>query len=397
MLSPRRTVICREGWYYLVVLALVLGGAMFREVNLLLLLAGIMAGPLWFSWQAVRRTLVGLQVERKVPHGVCAGDLLVTSLTLTNTRRRIGSWGVVVEDEIGRAAGDVGGKSRGQPPIRAEVLFPYIAAGRPQTGVYRGRLPQRGRYRLGPLRLSTRFPFGLFRRTISVGQRETLTVFPRLGRLTRSWLRRHRESLAGTQRRERRAGLDGDVYGVRPWRSGDSRRWIHWRTSARAGELVVRQFEQPRNRDLAVLLDLWQPERPTPEHLENVELAVSFAATVVSDLCRRGNADMLLGIGGPQPQCIRGPASVALLQDLMQRLAVAEAHGEDTLPELLTRAAGQIDPGTEVIVIGTRPSACGDASRREAARQRLARRAGHREIRYLDAASDELARYYQPE
>ena len=109
------------------------------------------------------------------------------------------------------------------------------------------------------MRLSTRFPFGLFCHRTTVGPTDLLVVFPRLGRLTRGWAARHHESFAGAKRREQRAGVDGDFYGIRPWRSGDTRRWIHWRTSARAGKLMVRQFEQPRNRDVALLLDLWQP------------------------------------------------------------------------------------------------------------------------------------------
>ena len=53
---------------------------------------------------------------------------------------------------------------------------------------------------------------------------------------------------------------------------------------------MVRQFDRQRNRDLAVLIELWQPEVPTAEQLENVELAVSFAATLVAEACRTGGA-----------------------------------------------------------------------------------------------------------
>ena len=176
------------------------------------------------------------------------------------------------------------------------MLFPYARAGQSRKGVYRGRLVERGRYRFGPLRASTRFPFGLFSRTITLGKPETLIVLPRLGRLTRGWAARRQEAFAGTDRRRRRPGAEGDFYGVREWRSGDGRRLIHWRSSARLGKLVVRQFERPRSRDVAVVLDLWQPEPHRPEHVENVELAVSFAATVLADVCRKGGSNIYLGI-----------------------------------------------------------------------------------------------------
>ena len=112
------------------------------------------------------------------------------------------------------------------------------------------------------MRLSTRFPFGLFRYSMNCGTSATLTVLPRLGRLTQSWNALRHESFAGNDRREHRPGIDGDFYGLRPWQRGDSRRWIHWRTSARAGGVMVRQFEQPHSRDAAIVLDLWQPAAP---------------------------------------------------------------------------------------------------------------------------------------
>lgn len=390
MPSQRRIAVCREGWYYLLVLGLVFFGAMLREVNLLLILAGLLLGPLLFNLRAVLVTLRNLEVRRKMPQTVCAGDLLVANVSVTNARRRIGSWAVVVDDEVQPESARAHEK-----PLRPSVLFPYVPAGQTRKGVYRGRLVRRGRYRVGPLRVSTRFPFGLFCRTIEVGQRETLTVLPRLGRLTRGWAARRREAFAGTHRRERRHGTEGDFYGLRPWRSGDSRRWIHWRSSARSGELVVRQFEQPRNRDVAVLVDLWQPLRPAPQDRDHVELAVSFAATVLSDLCRKGGSTLHLGAG--DPQLLSGPASLALLQDMMERLAVVEAHATDRLAELLDRALGEIEPGTEIVLVSTRPIDLSDRARFVALWADPARRSLLRRIRCVDVSSAELSKFFRAE
>ena len=353
----RTTAICREGWYYLLVFAMIFGGALMREVNLLLVLAGMLAGPLLLSRFLAAQMLRGLTVRRRMPQSVCAGDLLVANVTVGNTRTRLGSWAVVVEDSVGRETREPESRRtrRGNPEtLEADVLFPYVPAGQSSKGVYRGRLTQRGRYRLGPLRLSTRFPFGLFRHTISLGSTATLMVFPRLGRLTQSWMARHHESFAGTDRREQRPGIEGDFYGVRPWRRGDSRRWIHWRTTARAGKLMVRQLEQPRNRDVAIVLDLWQPEQPGQNHLENVELAVSFAATLVAQLCRKGGSEVHLGMADPRPRMAGGPASAALLQDMIERLALIEGQQRDHLGELLEQALRQVDPGTEIVLVSTR-------------------------------------------
>jgi uncharacterized protein (DUF58 family) len=156
----------------------------------------------------------------------------------------------------------------------------------------------------------------------------------------------------------------------------------------------VRQFDQHRNRDVAVLVDLWQPARPLAEHLENVELAVSFAATVVADVCRKGGVHLLVGTtaGGP---CVRGPASAALVQGAMETLAVAEAAPEDRLPDLLDRALADIEPGTEVVLVTTRAVDLSDRERFAALWGDPARRAMAHEIRVISTAEEGLAEYFQ--
>jgi uncharacterized protein (DUF58 family) len=396
-MKPRqRTLITHEGLYYLLVLVLVFGGALARGVNLLLVLAGMLAGPLLLSRFMAVITLRGLSVRRRLPQGICAGDLLMANVVVTNTRRRLSSWAVVVEDPVRREpAGANGRRQRNPQTTEAAVLFPFVPAGEERKGVYRGRLMERGRYRMGPLRLSTRFPFGLFCHRIPLASATTLTVYPRLGRLTRGWIARHHQSFAGTDRRERRPGVDGDFFGVRPWRPGDSRRWIHWRTSARRGELVVRQFEQPRNRDVAVLLDLWQPEQPGPKHRDNLELAVSFAATVVAELCRKGGSDVYLGMVDPEPRISGGPASAVLQQNLMERLALVEGRSREATADLLEQALRQVEPGTEIVLIATRPTDLADTARFGGLWADPAGRRTLGQVRVIDTSNEELGQYFQ--
>ncbi len=383
------TSLCLEGAYYLAMLAVVFAVALLGDVNLLMALAGMFVGPLWFNWRLVVATLRGLEIRRKMPHSVCAGDPLLVEVELTNRRRRLGSWAVVLQEEIRRE-----GDSPREPALEAQVYFPYVAAGQSRRRVYRGRLPRRGRYHFAPAAVSTRFPFGFVRRTIFSGPADTLMVYPRLGRLTPRWLARQHETFEGSQRRERRSGrMSGDFYGVRPWQSGDARRYIHWRSSARHGNLVVRQFDQHRNRDVAVLVDLWQPERPLAEHAENVELAVSFAATVVADTCRKGGGNLLVGTTA-SAECQRGPASTALVQEAMESLAVAEAGPEDRLPDLLDRALASLEPGTEVILVTSRAVDLTDPERFAALWNDPARRNIVPRIRVISTAGEGLAEYF---
>jgi uncharacterized protein (DUF58 family) len=394
--------ISREGWYYLTVITLVFAGAIFKEVNLLLMLGGLMLGPLLFNWRAVKFTLDNLELQRKVPPAVCAGDPLTVGLRLINKRKQFGSWAVTVEEQIIRLCEPEHNHSlwnlgTREKPLKTTVFFPYVPAGQDRIGTYRGKLFERGKYRLGPVKISTRFPFGLFNRTLGLLKEDTLYVFPRLGRLTPNWLARHRRALAGEDRRERQPGPEGDFYGVREWRSGDGMKYIHWRSSARTGKLVVRQFERPRNRDVAIILDLWRSEKPTDIQRENVELAVSFAATVLSDLCRRGGSQLHLATFNAKPHCLGGPASAALMQDMLRILATIESRSEDHLPDLADYALGQISSGAEIILVSTRPVDLDDDARFRALLSDPHRAANLHRIRCIDASSQELEQLFVAE
>jgi uncharacterized protein (DUF58 family) len=374
---------------------LVFFGALINDVNLLLILGGMLACPLLLSYHPAKRSLSGLVVQRRLPRAVCAGDLLVVHVAITNTRRRLGGWILALEDVVTRIGNGHAGKRNG-PISRPSVLFPYVPARQTVNGDYRGRLAQRGQYKIGPMKVSTRFPFGLFRFSFALGKTATLTVLPKLGRLTQSWRALRHDSFAGNERREHRPGIDGDFYGVRPWQRGDSRRWVHWRTTARTGEVMVRQFEQPHSRDAAIVLDLWRSADVGAAQLENVELAVSFAATLAAELCRTGSSDVFLVAADPEPRLTGGPGSSALLQDIMERLALIEADGRDRVPELLQLAAAGIEAGTEIVLVSTRQVDLANADYNGHLPGEVARRMSGRGLRVVDTSSADLTRYFLP-
>jgi hypothetical protein len=145
------------------------------------------------------------------------------------------------------------------------------------------------------------------------------------------------------------------------------------------------------------VLDLWQPDKADATGEENVELAVSFAATLAAELCRKGNSDVFLVAADPEPRVTGGPGSAALLQDLMERLALVDAQSGDCVPELLQLAVAQIEPGTEIVLVSTRPI---DLTRADYAGRLpadVARRTSGRGLRLIDTSSPDLARFFQPE
>lgn len=351
MRPARKIRLRREGWYYLGVLAFIIGGAALRQVNLLVILAGLMVGPLVFNWRLVSATVRGLSAGRRLPRRIAAGDDLLVDLTLANGRRRLDSWVVLVEDSI--VYEGAGGKTS---QVRVETLFPRVPAGETGRASYRCQLPHRGRYRFGPLKISTRFPLGLVQADTTSPVYGALVVCPRLGKLGRAWDRLIESDRLGAQRSQRQRGLvEGEFYGLRDWRPGDSRRWIHWRTSARRPALTVRQFERQRNRDVTLVLDLWQPADANYEQLNNVELAVSFAATAVADLCRRGGSRLGVALAGADAAQQSATASLVFMYDVLEHLAVAAAGPAERLPGLLASVLAGSAFAARAIVISTRP------------------------------------------
>lgn len=383
----------RQGLYYLALTLGIFLAACSRQVNLLLLMAGFVAGPCIFGWWLARSNLRGLQLRRRLPRGICAGDLLVGRFEVENRRGHRPHWSIRIEDSVRRTTpnGDSSAASRG---VEVAALFRVIAGKDTQSETFQARLLARGRYEWGPVRVRSRFPFGLFEAACTVENRETLLVYPCLGKLTRQWFQRAHHDYDGRARREtRRHRMSGDFFGLREWRSGDSPRYIHWRRSARLQQFMVKEFDQPRNEDVAILLALWEPKTPSDADRRHVEEAVSFAATVLDDLCRKGGGNVSLIVSGEQVDRITGPASPGLLDRGLESLAVATATHRDPMAPLQATLRSVV--AAEVILVTTYPLSAPTTDNGNGATRDVRFAGQGRSVRLLDVAAGGLRNYFQ--
>jgi uncharacterized protein (DUF58 family) len=388
-IKHRRLVIAKEGWYYLVVMAFIIGGAMLREVNLLFILAGMMLGAFLVNARVASFTLKKLDVRRRLPAHVFAGEKFSVTLLGENQRPRYASWAVSARDFIER-------EDAARTAVDVEVLFVHAPPGGRAKATYEAELPRRGRYHFGPVEISTRFPLGLLRASATVMEISTILVRPRMGRLTTLWKSAILSSRWGAhQTRPKRGVAEGEFYGLRDWRSGDSQRWIHWRTTARTNELVVRQFEQQQNWDAAILLDLWRPEWPDEEDLFQEERAIAFLATAVVDLCHRGGSQLLVGVAGERLAHRRAAASRMLAEELLDDLAEIHGAPEDRLPQLLDEALVETPRGARLVVISTRPPELCPADRFAALEMDPRSELILDTALWINARGDALTRYFQ--
>jgi len=389
--------ICLEGLYYTFVLAFIVSGAAVQDVNLLFVLAAMMTGPLLFNWRVVAQAIRRVEVNRQLPQQVYAGRPFRVEIHAENCRRRMGSWMLVVEDAIEPDANNGGRKGR-QRKTKVSVMLPFVAARGSGRGAYRATVPRRGKYRFGPLRLSTRFPLGLVKATARVKQFERLVVCPRLGRLTPDWLRVVDSERTGRHEMHRRQGpMDGDYYGLREWRPGDSKRWIHWRTTAKLGKLAVRQFEQQQNRDMALVLDLWEPDEPSDEDRARTEFAVSLAATMVDQLARRGGSQLMIALAARRSGWWSATAGAVFARKMMELLATVRATSDDRLAEVLGGVLANAPLGAQVCVISTRSTVLEDVSNTEAFAAKPRHQRALDRVAWLDVDDSQVSSVFQLE
>ncbi|MFE1949018.1 DUF58 domain-containing protein [Streptomyces sp. NPDC059524] len=176
---------------------------------------------------------------------------------------------------------------------RPRFVLDRVEAGGRREVSYRVRSDLRGRYPLGPLQLRLTDPFGMCELTRSFSSYDTLTVIPRVEALPPVRLSGEAKGYGdGRQRSLALAGEDDVI--PRGYRYGDDLRRVHWRSTARYGELMVRREEQPQRARCSVLLDTRGAAYAGAGPDSAFEWAVSGAASVLVHMIERGFSVRLL-------------------------------------------------------------------------------------------------------
>ena len=353
VLPTERQILTREGFIYFVGGVLLLMAGLWQQVNLILLVFTLSAGPFLASIFGGRAMLRRLSIVRRLPVYVFSGDPLVIDYTLENGRRWFGALAVFLEDllvPVDRAI-------TGAVSVTPRVFFARVA-GRDRARIrWECPSPRRGKYRFRDLDVGTRSPFGLVEHRVTIALPDQVVVYPTIGRLTRRWFQMQRQATENRRgQRHDRSAQQVEYHGLRDYRSGDSPRWIHWRTSARRGELMVKEFEQQNEQDLAILIDPWVPRtKASPEQREALEQAISFAATLCLETCRHQGRRLVLGWTGPAPGVRQGPASVKLLHELLEQLAMMRPASEGGLAELFDVMPPAVLREALMVIVSCRP------------------------------------------
>jgi uncharacterized protein (DUF58 family) len=176
---------------------------------------------------------------------------------------------------------------------RPRFVLDRVEPGGRREVSYRVRSDLRGRFPLGPLQLRLNDPFGMCELTRSFSAYDTLTVVPRTEALPAVKLAGEAAGYGDGRQRSLALAGDDDVI-PRAYRHGDDLRRVHWRSTARYGELMVRREEQPQRARCTVLLDTRRIAFQGAGPDSAFEWAVSGAASTLAHMLERGYAVRLL-------------------------------------------------------------------------------------------------------
>jgi len=265
---PRSLRPTREGWAFLS-LTFLLGLAALNSGNNLLYLAValflsliVLSGLL--SEQGFRKVRVVVQLPRRC----FAGTPAAIRVTVRNGKRRLPSYALQV-----RLTGEATGPR-----------FLRLGPGEAATATLQPCFPRRGLHTLPPLRLATRYPFGLFAKSAPAASSTPILVYPALAPYPEA-----PAEGTGARQAARRRGASSELFDLRPYRPGEDMRLIHWPITAKAGRLMLRETAAETGESLTLVLEQAPNARP-----EAVEADVSLAAAAAVAACARGEAVRLL-------------------------------------------------------------------------------------------------------
>jgi len=233
------------------------------------------------------------------------------------------------------------------PDEQSQPAFvPNLFKDRPVQACYQTTCDRRGLYIFPSLRLRSTGPFGFFsaRRTLDVPS-ETL-IYPYYHPLERLRLLETREL---AERQTMRVGIGTQVVGTREYRPGDSLRQVHWRSTARIGKLVVKEFAEEDQPSLTVVLDLESSSSVGHGKYSTFETAIRIAASLGYYAT---NHDVPFRLAGASPKW-QAPASPLSWWAVLNYLAKVKNDGQESLAKILE----SLPPVPFCVVLLSRPTA----------------------------------------
>ena len=292
----------------------------------------LLAGWLWAKSSSEQMTA---EVQRpKGPYTV--GDSISETVILRSSGGTPKAW-VEVEDET-----DLPGVQFKQ----VASLGLMVAFDRLEMS---GTVSRRGEYSVGPLVARTSDPFSMFPQEIQFGGHETVLVYPKIIDIP-DFASPSIHLVGDNSRRQRARVLSTDVASVREYEPGDSLGRIHWLSTARTGELMVKQFDQGSSSDMWVLFDQHAESFAAIGDDTTDEMGATVAASVI-DKYNQGFLPVGYVAHGSQSLVAVPERSTHQREQIMRHIAASKPVGDVTILESLAELERDLGQNTSLVVI----------------------------------------------
>jgi uncharacterized protein (DUF58 family) len=260
------------GGVFLVIIIVVGFAAWNTGNNLLFLVFSLLLSTLFVGWMAARTSLRDLTVSARFPDHIFAAEPAPVIVTLRNTKRVLPSFSILVEAR-GPGEADQNAKRRRRYTKRLLAYFSYVPHHAAAEQRVEQLFPKRGHVLIDGFELSTRFPFGFFRRRRRLRARNVdIIVYPKPEVISDEL---HLLPMYAGRMPSLRRGAGHDLFSMRDYQPQDDLRHIDWKATARSRRLTVREFTSEDERRITIVLDTHLPR------IENVDLSQRFERGVV--------------------------------------------------------------------------------------------------------------------
>ncbi len=256
---PRTLTINALGWYFIGFIFAVGLAAVNTGNNLLYLILGGMLSFIVASGILSNINLKNLTVRRHLPEYLFARTPTLVRLEIRNRKRHVPSFILLI---------------RTLSPAGSSTLIPTVKSQDSAEGFIEVVFPKRGLHEILPLKVSTRFPFGLFTKGMEADAGGRVLVFPHVAPADALDLdpRGYEGETALIQ-----SGRGSDPFSVKDFQPGDNPRHIHWKSTAKRGKFMRREFS--KEQEPTVTIRVGTNPTDTQDLLEGkIERAASLAA-----------------------------------------------------------------------------------------------------------------------
>jgi len=306
--------------------------------NLLFLVFSVLCSTAFVGWAAARASLRDLIVSARFPDHIFAGDPAPVIVTLRNAKRLLPSFSILVEAR-GPAADHADSRTRSRKRRnryhkRPLAYFTYV----PHRAAAEQRIEQlfsvRGHVLINGFELSTRFPFGFFRRRRRLKARNVdIVVYPKPQPVGDEL---HLLPMYAGRMASVRRGAGHDLFSLRDYQPQDDLRHMDWKATARARRLTVREFTSEDERRITIVLDTGGvSESEDNSQVNRFEQGVTQTASLLKHFIdERAEVRLILGT-----EVGRYGSGLEHLYTCLRRLALVTPQKNNEAADLLSTLA----------------------------------------------------------